>query len=52
VQRAEESRILELLEAAVLSAGLDNSIGGRQVDAVEHSLTSYWTRNVADTQTS
>ena len=41
VQRAEESRILELLEAAVLSAGLDNSIDGRQVDAAEHSLTSF-----------
>ena len=26
------SQILELLDAAVLSAGFDNSIGGRQVD--------------------
>src|SRR6058998_1058580 len=31
-RRADLSQILDLLDAAVLSAGFDNSIGGRQVD--------------------
>jgi hypothetical protein len=31
-RRARLSQVLELLETAVLSAGFDNSIEGRQVD--------------------
>jgi len=31
-KRAQNAPLLDLLEAAVLSAGFDNSIGRRQVD--------------------